>query len=94
MRFVSVRELSTRPGEIWKMAKETDLVITSNGKPVAVLSGVTEATLEKSLAAIRRGRALIALDEMQKKSLKAGLDRLSESRIETEIRAARRGRGK
>lgn len=39
MRLVSVRELRGRSAAIWKeLAEEKDLVITSNGKPIALLS--------------------------------------------------------
>ena len=66
MQFISVRELNTRPKEIWSKIREEEVVITSNGKPIALLSGVTEETLENTIRAIRRSRALIALEEMQK----------------------------
>ncbi len=92
MRFISVRELNTRPKEIWGKIKDEEVVITSNGKPIALLSGVTEENLTKTLQAIRRSRALIALEEMQKKSIGSGLDKLTDSDIESEIRAVRKSR--
>jgi hypothetical protein len=48
--------------------------------------------MEKTLKMIRRSRALMALEEMQKKSLAEGLDQLSDSEIEAEIRAVRKER--
>jgi len=92
MRFISVRDLNTRPKEIWTKIKDEEVVITSNGKPIALLSGVTEETLEKAIRAIRRSRALIALEAMQKKSLESGLDKLTDSEIESEIQAVRKSR--
>ncbi len=92
MRFISVRDLSTKPKEIWSRIKDEEVVVTSNGKPIALLSGVTEETLEKTLRTIRRSRALIALEEMQKKSIESGLDKLTESQIESEIQAVRKSR--
>ena len=92
MRFISVRELNTKPKEIWAKIKDEEVVVTSNGKPIAVLSAVTEENLDKTLRAIRRSRALMAVEEMQKKSVKIGLDRLTDGEIESEIRAARRER--
>ncbi len=92
MRFISVRELSTKPKKIWVEMQEEEIVITSNGKPIALLSGVTEKNLEKTLQSIRRARALMALDEMQKKSLKLGLNNLSDAEIEEEIRTVRKSR--
>ncbi len=92
MRFISVRDLSTKPREIWAKIKNEEVVITSNGKPIALLSGVTEETLETTVRSIRRSRALIALEEMQKKSIELGLDKLTDSQIESEIRAVRKSR--
>jgi antitoxin (DNA-binding transcriptional repressor) of toxin-antitoxin stability system len=92
MRFISVRDLNTKPKEIWGKIKNDEVVITSNGKPIAVLSGVTEENLEKTVRAIHRSRALIALEEMQKKSIELGLDKLTDSQIESEIQAVRKSR--
>lgn len=92
MRFISVRDLNTKPKEIWSKIKDEEIVITSNGKPIALLSAVTEETLEKTIRTIRRSRALIALEEMQKKSMALGLDRLTEVQIESEIEAVRKSR--
>jgi prevent-host-death family protein len=92
MRFVSVRELNTKPKEIWKKVAEDETVVTSNGKPIALLSPVTEETLEKTLRAIRRSRALMALEELQNRSLESELDRLTDSEIDSEIKAVRKNR--
>ena len=92
MRFISVRDLSTKPREIWTKIEDEEVVITSNGKPIALLLGVTEETLEKTVRSIRRSRAIIALEEMQKKSIELGLDKLTDSQIESEIRAVRKNR--
>jgi len=90
MRFISVREMNTRPKEIWEKIKEEELVITSNGKPIALLSAVSEETLEKTIRMIRRSRALLALEEMQGKSLALGLDKMSDREIEAAIRSVRK----
>jgi antitoxin (DNA-binding transcriptional repressor) of toxin-antitoxin stability system len=92
MRFISVRDLSTKPKEIWNKIKEEEVVITSNGKPIALLSGVTEETLEKTIRTIRRSRALVAIEDMQKTSIELGLDKLADSQIESEIQAVRKSR--
>jgi len=92
MRFISVRDLNTKPKEIWSRIKDEEVVVTSNGKPIALLSGVTEGTLEKTLRTIRRSRALVAIEEMQKRSVELGLDKLTDSQIESEIQAVRKNR--
>jgi prevent-host-death family protein len=92
MRFISVRELSTKPKQVWSTVQEEEIIITSNGKPIALLSGVTEGTLEKTLQAIRRSRAILALEGMQKKSLEAGLDKVNDTEIDGEIQTVRKTR--
>ena len=93
MRFVSVRELRGKSAAIWReLAEEKDLVVTSNGKPIALLSATSEEMLEESLVAVRRARALAAVTAMQQASVKAGTDRLSAKEIEAQIQAVRRER--
>ena len=95
MRFVTVRNLRGKSGQIWKkLAKMKEMVITSNGKPIAILSPTTEEMLEESLAAIRQARAIHAVQTMQLKSVQKGLDRLSLEDINAEVRAARKSRAK
>ena len=81
MRFVPVRELSTKPKEVWKKIKGDDVIITSNGRPIAILSAVSEATLDRALRALRRGRALLALEEMQKTAAAHGLNKWKSGEI-------------
>ena len=93
MQFISVRELRNRSAAIWKtLSEEKDLVVTSNGKPIALLSATSDETIEESLGAIRRARAQNAVAAMQRASLKAGTDQLSMKEIDAEVRAARRER--
>jgi len=92
MRFISVRDLSTKPKEIWSKVKEEEVVITSNGKPIALLSRVTEETLGKTIRTIRRSRAFVAIEEMQERSTERGLNKLTDSQIESEIQAVRKSR--
>jgi len=90
MRYVTVRELNTKPKEVWDKVREADVVVTSNGKPIAILTGANEATLEDQLRALRRTRALMAMEEMQREAAGKGLDRWTDKRIESEIRAVRK----
>ena len=92
-RFVTVRDLRLKSAEIWrKLRKENDLVITSNGKPVAVISGIKDDQLEEYMKALRSARATLALDRIQDQSRRKGLATLSEGEIEAEIQAVRRSR--
>ena len=95
MRFISVRDLRSRSSEIWKrVQKEKDIVVTSNGRPVAILSGVSEENLEESLTALRKTRAAQAVESMQIMARRTGLDRLPDEDINREIQAVRKTRKK
>jgi len=93
MKFLSVRDLRSKSGEVWKgLAAERELVLTSNGRPIAILSAVTEETLEETLTAIRRARAVAAVSEIQLRSVQRGTDTTTPEEIEAEIAAVRRAR--
>ena len=95
MRFVSVRELRNQSALVWKvLSEEKDLVITSNGKPIALLSAMVEEDLEVSLGAVRRARAQAAVTALQQASLQTGTDRLSLEDVNAEINVARRERAR
>ena len=69
MKFVTVRDLRGRPTKVWKdLRAEKDLVLTSNGKPMAIITDVREDSLESTLAALRRDRAVRAVREIQQDS--------------------------
>ncbi|MBT9141112.1 MAG: hypothetical protein DDT30_01699 [Dehalococcoidia bacterium] len=90
MKFVTVRDLRLKPGEIWKrLEMERELIITSNGKPIALLTGINEDTMESTFTILRRTRATLAMEEMQRTSVQLGLDKLSDEEIEAEVEAVR-----
>ena len=93
MRFVSVRDMRTKGRQVWEdLAKEKELVITSNGKPIALMTGVSEANLEEAISDLRRARALRAIDQMQRAALDAGLDKMTVREIQEKIRDSRKAR--
>lgn len=93
MKFINVRELRLRPGEVWKKLKiEKDIILTLNGKPFAILNSTDEDRLEQTLASLRRSRALEAMEKLQKYSKEKGLDKLTIEDIEKEVQSARRER--
>ncbi len=93
MKFITVRDLRGRSGQVWKeLAREREIVLTSNGKPVAILSAISEATLEESLAAMRRARAVSAVEKIQSGSVTTGKDKFFLDQINAEIQAVRKAR--
>jgi antitoxin (DNA-binding transcriptional repressor) of toxin-antitoxin stability system len=95
MRFVSVRDLRGKSAEVWRdLTDEREMVITSNGRPVAILAAVDEGNFEESLAAFRRARAVDAVALLQRRSAAAGTDKLAAEEIEAEIAAVRQQRSR
>jgi antitoxin (DNA-binding transcriptional repressor) of toxin-antitoxin stability system len=93
MKFLSVRDLRSKSAEVWKgLTAEREMVVTSNGRPIAILSAVTEETLEETLAAIRRSRAVAAVSEIQRQSVRRGKDAISPAEIDAEITSVRQAR--
>lgn len=95
MRFVSVRDLRGRSAQIWRqLARFREMVITSNGKPIAIISSTSEDSVEESLAAIRKARAFAALDAIRRESARRGLDKMSMEEIDAIIQEIRKARTK
>jgi prevent-host-death family protein len=95
MKFLSVRDLRGKPAQIWKeLAAEREMVITSNGRPIAILASISESNLEESLAAFRRARAVEAVASLQRHSVQRGTDRITMDEIDAEIDAVRKKRAR
>lgn len=93
MKFVTVRDFRIRPGDVWKnLEKDEEVIITSNGKPIAMLTGISDVTFDETIKALRRAKSELAVSRMRKTAAKKGLSSLSGEEIDAEIRAARRAR--
>lgn len=91
MKFVTIRDFRSRSAQIQKeLPKVKEMVLTSNGKPVAIISSVSEADLEETLDAIRRARASLAVTLIQSGSLGKGKNYMTPDEINAEIKEARR----
>lgn len=93
MKFVTVRDLRNKSAQIRQyLSKEKEIVLTSNGKPFAIMTSASEENLEKSLIMMRRIRAEDAVNSIQKDSLEKGKNRISMEEIDAEISAVRKAR--
>lgn len=93
MEFVTVRDLRLKPAEVWdKLAQQRELVLTSNGRPLAIIAGVGEGDVEETLVALRRARAQAAVSRLRRAAAASQADRLSAAEIEAEISQARQAR--
>lgn len=91
MKFIPIRELRNKSGQVWKsLETEGELVLTSNGKPVALITPVDGENLEYELKIIRRSRAALALDRIRRAAQEKGLDRISPEEVDRVIDQIRR----
>lgn len=95
MQFLTVRDLRNNSAQILNhLNPSDDLVLTSNGKPIAILSSVTEKSLEPTWKALKQAKVLAALGRLQNVSLMNETSEISESEIRKEIKAVRKSRKK
>jgi len=93
MKTLSVRDFRTRPAQARQLiGKEGQAVLASNGKPFALMLSVTEDTLDGTLAAVRRARALQAMEALQKRSVEQGRSGMTLSQINRVVNEVRRRR--
>jgi antitoxin (DNA-binding transcriptional repressor) of toxin-antitoxin stability system len=93
MKFLSVRDLRGKSAQIWKdLPEEREMIITSNGRPIAILAAISESNLEESLAAFRQARAVEAVAALQRRSADQGTDTITMEEIDAEIQAVRKSR--
>lgn len=93
MKFISVRDLRGKSAEVWKnLPGEREMVVTSNGRPIAILAAVSESNLEESISAFRQARAVEAVTSLQRRSLEQRTDSITAKEIEAEIQEVRKKR--
>ncbi|MBI4520495.1 MAG: prevent-host-death protein [Gemmatimonadetes bacterium] len=89
---MATRELRNRPGAFQDLVDGQDVVLTSSGKPFALVIGIDGENVEETVRLVSRVRAEQALSRLRKRAAEQGLDRLTEEEVEKEVRAARRAR--
>ncbi|MFK5927001.1 MAG: type II toxin-antitoxin system Phd/YefM family antitoxin [Desulfuromusa sp.] len=90
MKFITVRDIRTTPAQIWKqLPEEQEMVITNNGKPIALLTPLSDVNLEETLKTLRTARAISAVKQMQETSIKNENLALSDEDIQKEIDESR-----
>jgi antitoxin (DNA-binding transcriptional repressor) of toxin-antitoxin stability system len=93
MKFVTVRDFRTTPAQIWKdLPGEQEIVITNNGKPIALLTPLSDTDMEDTVTAVRRARAITALKKIRASSLKKGLSEMTMDEIGKEIQDYRKSK--
>ena len=81
-----------RPSFGSSRARQRALVVTNDGKPIAILSATDAESFEASLRNLRRARVVDALSGLQRQAERRGLDRLTLDDVHEEIQASRKDR--
>ena len=93
MRFVTVREFRGNAAKVRKeLDAEREIVLTSNGKPFAMLTPVEPGTVEEEASAIRQARARLSVDRIREHARGTGLDKMTMAEVDALIAKVRRGR--
>lgn len=95
MKFVTVREFRANTATMRKeLENEQQLVLTSNGRPFAMVTPVEPDTVMEESLAVTRARAQLALDRAAMKARKDGRDTMTMDEIDAIIADVRKQRRK
>ncbi|HLN57555.1 MAG TPA: type II toxin-antitoxin system Phd/YefM family antitoxin [Thermoanaerobaculia bacterium] len=93
MKTLTIRDFRTRPRQAQRaIAAEGEALLTSNGRPVALMLRVDSDSLDQMMETVRRARALQAVKQMRADAKARGLDRLSFKQIDAIIARSRKAR--
>ena len=93
MSFVSFRELRTSTAKINDMLSDNKkIVVTSNGKPKAVMIQVNENDFEETLAVLNQIKLTKAINNMRASAERSGVAELTLEEINAEIALSRKER--
>lgn len=87
MDYVAVSELKHSKSLWSRLAKEKEVVLTKDGKPGALMLGVTPESLETVVTAVRKALFSESVSNVRRRTAEVG--RLSEAEILSEIEAVR-----
>ena len=89
--MIASRELSSKPGMVLsKVATEGAMVVTRDGRPMAILTPTSAESLVEDLQEIAFSQARRAVRNMRAAADKVGVSMMSFEEIETEIQAVRK----
>lgn len=83
MKTVTIRDLRTKPREVQQSLSDgIDTLLTSNGKPVAIMLPVDAANVDETLELLKRARAQQAVRAMRRAAQAAGAHALGLKEID------------
>lgn len=88
MKFCTTEEFGTlSPTLLSELAAGEEVVVTKNGRPVALMIGVEDGCLEEALRAVRRAKAVRSFQTLRQQAARQGF--FSPTEIDEEISAVR-----
>jgi hypothetical protein len=90
MEFLSIRELSKSPRDVFtRLSQDGKAILTNNGKPQALLFKIDGKSFEKTLELLQKLEFMQNLTEMRLTSMRNGNADMTLEEINAEIAAAR-----
>jgi antitoxin (DNA-binding transcriptional repressor) of toxin-antitoxin stability system len=90
METIAVREFRINPGKVWRRLKKfRRLIITSTGKPIALLTDIKGSAIEDELRVDALARGALMVSKLREHSQKTGILKITEKEIEAEIKKSR-----
>lgn len=87
MDYMAVSELKHSKNLWTRLSKDKELVLTKDGKPGALMLGVTPENLETVVRAVRQALFSEAVSNIRRRATEGGVP--TEAEIQAEIEAAR-----
>ena len=92
MEFLNARDFRS-PKDVWtKLSKNGELILTNNGKPIALLLNLPDGQFEDTLRAVRQAKAMRSFNMIREEAAERGF--LTDEEIENEIRSYREEKAK
>jgi antitoxin (DNA-binding transcriptional repressor) of toxin-antitoxin stability system len=93
MDSVAVRDFRVNPGKVWRrLSKSGRMIVTSTGKPIALLTNIRGSTIEDELRVDALARGAATVSKLRSHAQKTGLARMGQKDIELEIKKSRKNR--
>ncbi len=93
MDSVAVRDFRVNPGKVWKrLSKSGRMIITSTGKPIALLTNIKGSSIEQEIRIDAMARGATAVSKLRAHAQKQGLSRMRGKAIFAEIAKSRKSR--
>ncbi len=90
MKFITVRDFRTYPKKIWKELLDIqEMIVTNNGKPIALLTPVIDSDIEYTIKAVRQAKAKLSVEKMREISVKKKSNTLTQKEINNIIKQTR-----